>query len=561
MKHLHRKVAVIFMITALFFGKLSAQTLLDVPRWISYQGQVTTQTGAALNGSHHITATLYSDPQGKNSVWQGSYDADITSGTFTIALGSGFHKLPEPSILSRPLWVGINIDNGEEMQPLTQLAAAPYALNVPDQSITMAKLAPDVILGAGRRNPTPQGVPDRVALSDAGGTTFGAGTQGTTTTVLHGNAGGSPTYGAVILTADVSGILPIAKGGTNSTAGAWLLNGNSLASDTWIGTTDDSTVEVHIFDSDQPAHPTHGTGRVMRWQYTANPGPSVSPVIIGGHHENRIASTAFTDGSVITGGGTDASINDIRGAFDFIGGGKANVIDTATLQSSILCGEGHTIGKGGFGNAILGGDNNTINSTMDYATILPGTYLTAQSWFQTVMGRYNTALGNETSAANNGSPLLIIGNGTATNARSNAFVVIDNGTSVVTHTNGTGATTSAPTGGRCVDNTIAAWAYCTVAGGAVTVVADYGVTSVAWNAAGNYTATLNIQSSFFSGTNGHNAAAVVTPISANNVPICVSTSASSIGTVGGVSKFSIYIADVNCAGVDKDFMFMVIGRP
>lgn len=36
---------------------------------------------------------------------------------------------------------------------------------------------------------------------------------GTTTTVLHGNAAGSPTFGAVVLTTDVSGLLPAANGG------------------------------------------------------------------------------------------------------------------------------------------------------------------------------------------------------------------------------------------------------------------------------------------------------------------------------------------------------------
>ena len=40
------------------------------------------------------------------------------------------------------------------------------------------------------------------------------GSLGTTTTVLHGNAAGAPTFGAVSLTADVSGILPITNGGT-----------------------------------------------------------------------------------------------------------------------------------------------------------------------------------------------------------------------------------------------------------------------------------------------------------------------------------------------------------
>lgn len=41
------------------------------------------------------------------------------------------------------------------------------------------------------------------------------GSLGTTTTVLHGNAAGAPTFGAVSLTADVSGVLPLGNGGTN----------------------------------------------------------------------------------------------------------------------------------------------------------------------------------------------------------------------------------------------------------------------------------------------------------------------------------------------------------
>ncbi len=47
------------------------------------------------------------------------------------------------------------------------------------------------------------------------------GSLGTTATVLHGNAAGAPTFAAVSLTADVSGTLPIANGGTNDTGTAW----------------------------------------------------------------------------------------------------------------------------------------------------------------------------------------------------------------------------------------------------------------------------------------------------------------------------------------------------
>jgi len=49
----------------------------------------------------------------------------------------------------------------------------------------------------------------------AGATPTPMASLGTTTTVLHGNASGAPTFGAVSLTADVSGVLPTANGGTN----------------------------------------------------------------------------------------------------------------------------------------------------------------------------------------------------------------------------------------------------------------------------------------------------------------------------------------------------------
>lgn len=44
--------------------------------------------------------------------------------------------------------------------------------------------------------------------------------QGTTTTVLHGNAAGNPSFGFVVLTTDVTGILPTANGGTGQNSSA-----------------------------------------------------------------------------------------------------------------------------------------------------------------------------------------------------------------------------------------------------------------------------------------------------------------------------------------------------
>ena len=58
---------------------------------------------------------------------------------------------------------------------------------------------------------------------------MGTTAAGTSTQVLHGNAAGAPTWGAVSLTADVSGTLPVANGGTGQTTytDGQLLIGNS----------------------------------------------------------------------------------------------------------------------------------------------------------------------------------------------------------------------------------------------------------------------------------------------------------------------------------------------
>jgi hypothetical protein len=73
------------------------------------------------------------------------------------------------------------------------------------------------------------------------------GTLGTSTTVLHGNAGGAPTYSAVSLTADVSGVLPGVSGGTGlSTAAIGDLIYASATTPTWSRLADVATGSVLV---------------------------------------------------------------------------------------------------------------------------------------------------------------------------------------------------------------------------------------------------------------------------------------------------------------------------
>jgi hypothetical protein len=75
----------------------------------------------------------------------------------------------------------------------------------------------------------------------AGATPTPMGSLGTTTTVLHGNAGGAPSFGAVVLTTDVSGTLPVGNGGSGAATftanGVLLGNGVSALGVTAVGAT------------------------------------------------------------------------------------------------------------------------------------------------------------------------------------------------------------------------------------------------------------------------------------------------------------------------------------
>ena len=135
-------IAVVTLISLTAPLKLLAQQ--GPSRTISYQGALAGNAAASHvpDGSYHMTFRLYGDSVGEHTLWEDSYSVDVRNSVFSILLGSGKSPLPPSPSLDRPLWLGVKLEEEPEFRPLSPLTAAPFALNVPDSSITTDKIAP-----------------------------------------------------------------------------------------------------------------------------------------------------------------------------------------------------------------------------------------------------------------------------------------------------------------------------------------------------------------------------------------------------------------------------------
>lgn len=163
---------------------------------------------------------------------------------------------------------------------------------------------------------------NRLVLGGAGQASSVLGSLGTTTTVLHGNAAGAPTFGAVALATDVSGTLPVVNGGTGATTLTGLLQGNGTSAVT--GITNSSTVGEVLRVTGAS---TYAWGALNLSDTDAITG--TLPVGNGG-----TGLTAGTSGGVLayTAAGTLASSGALTANLPVIGGG-AGVAPTVGTRS------------------------------------------------------------------------------------------------------------------------------------------------------------------------------------------------------------------------------------
>ncbi len=358
----------------------------EVPRTISYQGMVSSATGAQLpSGDYAVTVRLYADEDGREVLWEGEYRTRVENGLLNLELGSGDYPLPGSSAMDRSLWIGIQVGEGPEMTPRTRLSAVPYALTVPDGSVTFDKLGVDYV--------------SSIMIDGEKVTRKGSSLN------ITGGEGVDLRYdrlrGSMQIDLRRSGEDQGTKGdgeegrstqAANSTV-YWSETGNNSTTPgtNYVGTSDAVELEIHVNSGNTTANA--GDKRVMLY----DPQPN-SPNLIGGYQGNLPDTGSTIEGATIGGGGRNNRVNEVKDDYGTIGGGAGNIaggLDTTSRTDDIYA----TVGGGRKNEAqaeystVGGGRENEAQA--EYSTVGGGGGNYAQGGSSTVGGGvYNEAQAN-----------------------------------------------------------------------------------------------------------------------------------------------------------------------
>src|SRR6266480_3438037 len=92
----------------------------------SYQGLLLDNAKKPVTGNHNISARLYLAPTGDMPVHEEAFETSVENGVFNILIGSNV-SISNGITFDKKYWVGISVDNGEELNPRTLLTSVPSA--------------------------------------------------------------------------------------------------------------------------------------------------------------------------------------------------------------------------------------------------------------------------------------------------------------------------------------------------------------------------------------------------------------------------------------------------
>jgi hypothetical protein len=388
-------------------------TCLAQPTAFTYQGRLD-ENGGRANGIYDFRFTLYNGSDFTNATSALSVsDADdvaVSNGLFSAQIGA-----PAWVFSGAPRWLAIEVrtnDTGELtlLEPWTEITPAPYAV----RALTVASNGLESYEGV-------------VTLTNPSNHFVGT---------FSGDGGA------------LSNVASATLGGL-SASNFWQLGGNAgtTAGADFLGTTDNQPLELRVNGE-----------RVFRLEPGTN-----TPNILGGSSSNSI--DAGVQGSTIAGGGLPSFPNRITADFATVGGGtfhiaggawstiaggrdnrvysessgilsgRANLVESNSLESVIVGGEANSVREGSFRAFIGGGYFNRIETNADYSVIVGGVYNTNESlaFYSTIGGglrnraetnaSYAVLDGGINNSAGAGFRAVTVGGGEANRAAANHATV------------------------------------------------------------------------------------------------------------------------------------------
>lgn len=129
---------------------ISSLALAEVPKLINLQGVLTDLSGQAISEDVSITFRIYKQAAGGEKLWEETHEkVDVNAGVYSVILGEPEQGKAKPIDLpfDKDYWLGIKVEEDEEMTPRRRLTSAPYAFrakiadNIADGVITESKIA------------------------------------------------------------------------------------------------------------------------------------------------------------------------------------------------------------------------------------------------------------------------------------------------------------------------------------------------------------------------------------------------------------------------------------
>ncbi len=160
----------------------------SVPSLINYQGMLADADGNPLTGTKKLEFSLYDAPTGGNRVWgpQIFSSVPLMNGRFNVILSvadDGISSIAD-AFSSSNRYLGIKVDNGQELSPRQQILSAPYAIQA---DVAKTVRGPDLYVdpnngnvGIGTTSPEEKLTVDGTVHSKTGGFKFPDGTVKTT---------------------------------------------------------------------------------------------------------------------------------------------------------------------------------------------------------------------------------------------------------------------------------------------------------------------------------------------------------------------------------------------